>query len=297
MSDDASALVDAYDTALFDLDGVLYLGPEPVPGAAAAIGALRERDVRLGFVTNNAARPPEAVAEHLTELGIRAGREDVVTSAQAGARLLAERFGRGARVLAVGGPGVYAALAEAGLDAVESADDEPVAVLQGYGPDLSWNRLIEASVAVNRGAHWVATNTDSTRPTDRGIVPGNGAAVDAVRTAVRVDPEVAGKPYPPLITETLRRLDAGRAIFVGDRLDTDIEGAVTLGLNSLMVFTGAHGAPELLAAAPSARPTTIGWNVAALLAPARVARTQADESVLVRGLAARVGRRIPRPGR
>ena len=282
MSPAQAALIDGYDTALFDLDGVIYLGPQPVPGAAEAVKALRERQVRVGFVTNNAARPPEAVAAHLVELGVQADRADVVTSAQAGARLLRDRFGPGAAVLAVGGPGVYAALEEAGLRPVEVAEDDPVAVMQGYGPDLSWNRLIEAAVAIHRGAHWLATNTDSTRPTERGIVPGNGAAVDAVRTAVEVDPEVAGKPYPPLITETLRRLGGGKAIFVGDRIDTDIEGAAALDLDSLLVFTGAHGAAELIAAGPGERPTAIGWNVGALLQPTRTVHVaDQDGSVTV----------------
>ena len=248
---------------------MIYLGPAPVPHAAEAIRLLRQRDVRVGFVTNNAARPPEAVAAHLRELGVPAEVTDVVTSAQAGARMLAERFGPGSAVLAVGGPGVYAALREADLVPVESADDQPVAVMQGYGPDLTWDRLNEAAIAVQHGAHWLATNTDSTRPTDRGIVPGNGAAVAAVRTAVSVDPEVAGKPYRPLIAETLRRLGAQRAIFVGDRTDTDIEGAYAVGLDSLLVFTGAHGVADLIQAQPPARPTAIGWDIRALLEPAR----------------------------
>jgi glycerol-1-phosphatase len=132
---------------------------------------------------------------------------------------------------------------------------------------LMWEQLNEAAIAINRGAHWLATNTDLTRPTDRGIVPGNGAAVAAVRLAVDVDPEVAGKPYRPLFTETIQRLAADRPIFVGDRIDTDIAGAVELGLDSLMVLTGAHGPAELVAAGPEARPTHLGWNVEALLEP------------------------------
>ncbi|MGI3781363.1 MAG: HAD-IIA family hydrolase, partial [Janthinobacterium lividum] len=167
------ALVDAYDGVLFDLDGVIYLGPVAVPGAPPALAALREREVPIGFVTNNAARTPEAVAEHLTELGIPAGRADVVTSAQAGAQVLRRDLPAGAKVLAVGGEGVRQALAEAGLTGVTSADDEPVAVLQGYGIELTWQHLIEATVAIHRGARWVATNDDPTRPTDRGLVPGN----------------------------------------------------------------------------------------------------------------------------
>ena len=237
-------LVDAYDGVLFDLDGVVYLGPVAVPGAPPAIAGLRERDVPVGFVTNNAARTPEAVATHLTELGIPATRADVVTSAQAGAQLLAHDLPAGARVLVVGGEGVRQALTEAGLTGVDTAEDEPVAVLQGYGVELTWQHLIEASVAIHHGARWVATNDDPTRPTDRGLVPGNGAAVAAVRMAVPVDPEIAGKPYRPLLDETVARLGAERPIFVGDRLDTDIAGAVNAGLDGLLVLTGSHGAAD-----------------------------------------------------
>ena len=273
-----SAIIDGYDAALFDLDGVVYLGPEAVPGAADGLKRLRDRGTRIGFVTNNAARPPETVAEHLRELGIEAGTEDVVTSAQAGARLLAERFGAGAKILVVGGTGVTVALAESGLVGVRSADDEPVAVIQGYGADLTWEQLNEAAIAIQRGAYWLATNTDPTRPTDRGIVPGNGAAVAAVRTAVDVEPEVAGKPYPPLITETLRRIDADHAIFVGDRFDTDIAGAVAVGLDSLFVLSGSCGVEDLLAAGPGERPTHLGFDLNALLDPPRTVRRDDDQA-------------------
>ncbi|CAA9408427.1 MAG: 4-nitrophenylphosphatase [uncultured Propionibacteriaceae bacterium] len=265
----AALLVDGYDAALFDLDGVVYLGPIAVPHAAVGINALRRRGVRMGFVTNNAARPPAAVAEHLVELGISCTDSDVVTSAQAAARLLVDRFGSGAKVLMIGGAGVVEALQEAGLVGVRSADDNPAAVIQGWGKDLAWEHLNEAAIAIQRGAYWVATNTDTTRPTDRGIVPGNGAAVTAVRTAVDVDPEVAGKPYRPLMEETVHRLGARHPIFVGDRLDTDIAGAVTVGMDSLFVLSGAHGAAELLAAGDDCRPTHIGLHLGALLNPPR----------------------------
>ncbi|HEV2929711.1 MAG TPA: HAD-IIA family hydrolase [Propionibacteriaceae bacterium] len=262
-----TAVIDGYDAALFDLDGVVYLGPVAVPGAAEGIAALRERGTRIGFVTNNAARPPAAVAAHLVELGISATSADVVTSAQAGAHLVLNRFGPGARVLAVGGEGVAAALAELGLVAVRSADDHPVAVLQGYGFDLTWQQLNEAAVAIHRGAHWVATNTDPTRPTDRGLVPGNGAAVAAVAMAVTDTPEVAGKPYRPLLDDTVARLGAQRPVFVGDRLDTDIAGAQNSGLDSMLVLSGSHRAADLLAAAPAERPTYLGLDLRALLQP------------------------------
>jgi HAD superfamily hydrolase (TIGR01450 family) len=271
-------LADAYDAALFDLDGVVYLGPVAVEGAPAGIRALRERGTRVGFVTNNAARPPVAVAEHLVELGIAASAGDVVTSAQAGAQLLTRRFAPGAKVLAVGGVGVWEALDEVGLVGVRSADDHPVAVLQGFGFDLTWDQLNEAAIAIQRGAHWVATNIDPTRPTDRGIVPGNGAAVDAVRQAVSVDPEVAGKPFRPLVDATVARLGAADPIFVGDRLDTDIAGAMSAGLDSMLVLTGAHGPAELVAAAPSCRPTHLGFDLRDLLQPARVCTERPGEA-------------------
>jgi HAD superfamily hydrolase (TIGR01450 family) len=260
-------VIDEYDAALFDLDGVVYLGPVAVPGAAEGIAALRRRGTRVGFVTNNAARPPVAVADHLAELGIPATAEDVVTSAQAGADLVRHRFGAGVRVLVVGGEGVLAALAEAGLVPVWSADDHPVAVLQGWGFELTWQQLNEAAIAIHRGAHWVATNTDPTRPTDRGLVPGNGAAVAAVAMAVPVTPEVAGKPYRPLLDDTVARIGARRPVFVGDRLDTDIAGATNAGLDSMLVLTGSHGPVDLLTARPEERPTHLGHDLRALLDP------------------------------
>ena len=262
-----AAVIDAYDAVLFDLDGVIYLGPVAVRGAAEGIAQLHDRGTKIGFVTNNAARPPAAVADHLVELGIPADAADIVTSAQAAAHLLVNRFGVGARILAVGGDGVIAALSEAGLVGVHSADDQPVGVIQGYGVNLTWQELNEAAIAIQRGAHWVATNIDPTRPTNRGLVPGNGAAVAAVKMAVRAEPEVAGKPYRPLLDDTVGRLGAHHPLFVGDRLDTDIAGAVNAGLDSMFVLSGSHQAQDLLAAAPGERPTYLGEDLRALLRP------------------------------
>lgn len=288
----SAALVDGYDAALFDLDGVVYLGPVAVPRAPEGIAALRQRGVQVGFVTNNAARSPRVVAAHLVELGIPAATEDVVTSGQAAAHLLQDRFGRGARVLVVGGEGVLDAVAECGLVAVRSADDEPVAVIQGFGFELRWQELNEAAIAINRGAHWVATNDDPTRPTDRGLVPGNGAAVAAIQLAVTALPEVAGKPHRPLLDDTIRRLGVARPIFVGDRLDTDITGAHNAGLDSLLVLTGSHGARELLTAPAGSRPTHLGQDLTALLEPARVVELGPQECRVGGATAALVGDRL-----
>ncbi|MDK1475625.1 HAD hydrolase-like protein [Streptomyces sp. 549] len=260
----------AYDTALLDLDGVVYAGGAAVPHAAESL-AEAAAAMRLAYVTNNAARTPQTVADHLVRLGVPAAPEDVITSAQAVARLIAEQVPEGGAVLCVGGEGLRVALAERGLKVVESADDDPVAVVQGYGgPELAWGRLAEAALAVGRGAAWFASNTDLTIPSGRGIAPGNGAAVEVVRIATRwmenaPEPQVAGKPQPPMHRETILRTEAVRPLVVGDRLDTDIEGASVGGVDSLLVLTGVTDGAQLLAAEPRHRPSYVAADLRGLL--------------------------------
>ncbi|MGW0551182.1 HAD hydrolase-like protein [Streptomyces altiplanensis] len=262
----ARALKEAYDTALLDLDGVVYAGGEAIAHAVDALGVARQGGMHLAYVTNNALRTPDAVAGHLTELGVPAEAGDVITSAQAVARLIADQIPQGARVLVVGGDGLRVALRERGLVPVESADDGPVAVAQGYGgPDMPWGRLAEASYAVAGGLPWFASNTDLTIPSPRGIAPGNGAAVEVVRIATGAEPQVAGKPLPPMHRETILRTGAERPLVVGDRLDTDIEGANAGGVDSLLVLTGVTDAAQLLAAAPKYRPTYVDADLRGLL--------------------------------
>ncbi|MEW2488835.1 HAD hydrolase-like protein [Streptomyces sp. NPDC048411] len=262
----STALSAAYDTALLDLDGVVYAGGHAIVHAVDSLGAARDGGMHLAYVTNNALRTPAAVADHLTELGVPAEPADVITSAQAVARLMADQLPAGARVLVVGGEGLKVALVERGLVPVESADDEPVAVAQGYGgPDMAWGRLAEAAYAINRGVPWFASNTDLTIPSARGIAPGNGAAVEVVRIATGAEPQVAGKPLPPMHRETVLRTGAERPLVVGDRLDTDIEGAFNGGVDSLLVLTGVTDAAQLVAAEPRHRPTYVDADLRGLL--------------------------------
>ncbi|WP_448612892.1 HAD-IIA family hydrolase [Modestobacter sp. URMC 112] len=256
---------EAFDVALLDLDGVVYVGPAAVPGVPEALAAARRDGMRLGFVTNNASRTPEEVAGHLTELAVPAGPEDVITSSQAAASVVAGLLGIGARVLAVGGPGVAAALTAAGLTVVDRAEDEPAAVVQGYGPSVGWAQLAEAVVAVRRGARHVATNTDATIPSPRGVLPGNGAMVGVVSTVTGQAPLVTGKPDPAMHAECVRRTGARRPLVVGDRLDTDIEGARRAGAASLLVLSGVAGPADLLAAGPDHRPDLLAATAAGLL--------------------------------
>ena len=250
-------LASRHDTALVDLDGVVYVGPDAVPGAVEGLAAARDKGMRVAFVTNNASRTPDAVAAHLRDLGLPATAEDVVTSAQAAARMVAERVAAGSAVLVVGGEGLEVALAEHGLRAVRSADDEPAAVVQGFAKDVGWVQLAEGALTVARGVPWIASNLDRTLPTARGLAPGNGALVDAITAATGARPEVAGKPELPLHQEAVRRTGSRRPLVVGDRLDTDIEGANRAGVPALLVLTGVTSPAELLAAPPQLRPTYV----------------------------------------
>lgn len=277
-----TALQDSYDVALLDLDGVVYIGEHAVPHAAEALRAARDAGMRLAFLTNNAARPPEVVAAHLVEIGIDASAAEVVTSAQAAARLLADRLPAGSRVLVVGGDGLNAALRERDLVPVSRLDDDPAAVVQGFHPDVGWRLLAEGSYAVATGLPWVASNLDRTVPTARGRAPGNGTLVDAVRAATGREPMVAGKPEPPMHHEAVLRTGADRPLMVGDRLDTDIEGANRVGVDSLLVLTGVTDPIDLVLAAPELRPTHVGRDLRAL-------QHQPESLVVVAG-ATRLGR-------
>ncbi len=263
----AQPLASCYDVALLDLDGVVYIGPQPVSGAAPALAKARAAGMRLAFVTNNASRSPATVAAHLRELGVPADADEVVTSAQAAASVVRERLGEGATVLVTGSPALREIVEAAGLRSVASADDRPDAVVQGFWSQLCYKDLAEAAIAVRAGSLWVATNVDVTLPSPRGLLPGNGSLVGVVATASGRKPVVAGKPELPLHAEGVRRLDARNPLVVGDRLDTDIEGANAAATDSLLVMTGVTSATELLCAPAEHRPTYLGCDLSALLEP------------------------------
>ncbi|MEH1102793.1 HAD-IIA family hydrolase [Micromonospora sp. CPCC 205561] len=266
-------LVDGYALVVFDLDGVIYLIDRPIPGAVEAVGRLHAEGRAVAYATNNASRRSGEVADLLTGMGVPARPEEVLTSAAAAAEVLRERLPAGSPVLVVGAEALRAEVRAAGLTPVSRADEAPVAVVQGYGPQVGWADLAEASVAVRGGAIWVATNTDRTLPSGRGPLPGNGALVAALRTALGRDPDVVvGKPEPALFATAARRAGEGRTLLVGDRLDTDIEGARRAGLDSLLVLTGVSDAAELLAAPPTRRPTYVSMDLAGLFDPGAVVR-------------------------
>ncbi|MCC3271960.1 HAD-IIA family hydrolase [Arthrobacter zhangbolii] len=264
-----SSLVSGYDAVFSDLDGVVYAGPHAIPGAVEALGRVADSPVRLAYITNNASRSSETVAAHLRELGAPATAANVFGSAQAGAELLAAKVQAGASVLVTGSATLRAAVEAQGLVCVDSAEDEPDAVIQGFDPGLGWKDLAEAAFAVGRGAVWVATNTDMSIPQARGIAPGNGTLVAAVGAATGRVPFVAGKPEAPLFTTAARHLGVERPLVVGDRLDTDILGGTNAGFDTALVLTGVDTPMTALAARTPERPVYIIENLAALFQPYR----------------------------
>ena len=249
-------LADNYDSLLLDLDGVVYRGKAAVLGAVEAINRVQEMGKQVAYITNNASRTPESIAKQLVELGIQAEPGQIVGAARAGAKLLASKIPAGSKVLVVGGEGLRVEVENLGFSVVGSVADAPAAVIQGFSPDVGWKELAEAAFAIQAGAVWVATNQDWTLPLEKGIAPGNGTLVGAVHTAAGILPEFAGKPFPPIFEEAMS-LDLGRALVIGDRLDTDIKGASNFGLDSACVLTGIATRKELLGAKSDERPTFI----------------------------------------
>jgi len=277
-----------FDLALVDLDGVAYRGHEPIDHAATSLVAARAAGMSLVFVTNNASREPEDVAAQLTSLDIPTAPDEVLTAAQAAAALLAARLAPGDRVLVVGGKGLRTATAQAGFTVVDSADDGPVAVVQGFSPDLGWRQLAEAAYAVAGGAWHVASNLDLSLPTDRGFAPGNGALVGAVVHATGVTPDSSGKPSPAMYELAIDRHGARTPLVVGDRLDTDLAGARAGGIPGLHVFTGVSSPRDAVLAAPHERPHLLGADLRALHEPHPEPITGPEDWWVCRESAARV---------
>ncbi|NMO53480.1 HAD-IIA family hydrolase [Actinoplanes sp. TBRC 11911] len=270
-------LAAAHDLVIFDLDGVIYLIDKPIPGAVQAVERLRSEGTPVAYATNNASRRAPDVAALLTGMGVPAAPDEVLTSAGAAAAVLAEKLPPGAPVLVVGAEALRAEVRDVGLTPVERLDDSPAAVVQGYGPEVGWRILAEAALSVRAGAIWVATNTDRTLPSPRGPLPGNGSLVAVLRTALDRDPDlVVGKPEPGLFGTAAAQHDATKPLVVGDRLDTDIQGAVGAGMDSLLVLTGVSDAAELLHAPPERRPAYVARDLGGLFRPADEARLSLD---------------------
>jgi glycerol-1-phosphatase len=254
-------LAQEYDCLLLDLDGTVFRGHELTEGAADSLDRVQGRKL---FITNNASRSAAEVAKHLHELGLDATADGVVTSAHSAARVLVAQLPPESRVLVVGTESLAAEIAAAGLRPVRRWQDKPDAVVQGHSTETGWTNLAEAALAIRAGALWVAANVDLTLPTERGLVPGNGSMVAALKAATDAEPQVAGKPAPTLMRDALARGDFRAPLVVGDRLDTDIAGANAAGLPSMMVLTGVNNVRDAVYAVPKQRPTYIGYDLRSL---------------------------------
>ncbi|WP_431796512.1 HAD-IIA family hydrolase [Microbacterium enclense] len=267
-----STPLDGVDVVLADLDGVVYAGPGALPHAVDSLNRAVEEGRRVGYITNNASRTDASVAEHLTSLGLHVAADDVVTSPQAAMRLLTDLVPAGSTLLVVGGEGLVVEVEKAGYVVTRSAEDAPAAVVQGFAPEVGWTQLAEAAYALatpvdEGGIPWIATNTDWTIPQARGIAPGNGTLVSAVHTAVGRLATVAGKPERPIFDLAVARTGARSPLFIGDRLDTDVQGARAAEMASVHVLTGIDRPKQLLAAAPNQRPDYIVEDLRQLFEP------------------------------
>jgi HAD superfamily hydrolase (TIGR01450 family) len=271
---------DGHDSLLCDLDGVVYAGDEAIEGAVQTLLELGALGIPVAYVTNNASRSPDSVAEHLNSFGLSVAGEQVLGSAAAGVSLLNDELdGRTARVLVVGSSHLRELVAQAGHEVVETAAESPEAVIQGFDPSVGWQHLAQAAFAIRSGACWVATNTDLTIPRAEGIAPGNGALVEAVSRATGTAPVAAGKPEPLLFRMADERLGGRRPLVVGDRLDTDILGGNRAGFETALVLTGIDDSHTTQAAPAGQQPTWVLRDLPALLQspPERwSARTEAD---------------------
>lgn len=284
------SLLDFYDALLLDLDGTVWEGGQAIPGAVETITG---SSLPAMYITNNASRGPEEVASSLAAIGLDIPADHVLTSAQAAVSLARQSFAEGTKALVVGTESFRELARIGGLDVVDSADDRPEVVLQGHNPDTGWAQLTEAAYSIRAGAVYIASNLDSTLPTQRGLAVGNGSMVAAVISATGVAPAAAGKPQPTMFRQAAEQLGAQRPLAVGDRLDTDIEGALAAGMPTFQVLTGVSGPLALIEAPKEQRPTYIARDMtdlhrtAAELIPGAqggfTARTNRGDILLERG--------------
>ena len=263
----AASILDKYDCLLADLDGVVYAGSLAIDGAIDAINLAQASGLKVGYVTNNSSRKPETIADQLNGFGLKVLADEIVSSGQTGVELLSTMIDPGSKVFVVGGEGLRKRVVDAGFELVESSEDRPAGVIQGFAPDVAWKHLAEAAFSIQGGAKWVATNSDWTLPQERGLAPGNGTLVSAVHTAVGILPAVAGKPEPAIFQTAVKTFSSSRPLFVGDRIDTDIVGANRAQIDNALVLTGVSTRKELLGIAPEGRPTYILENLSELHKP------------------------------
>lgn len=260
-------LIDRYAAFIIDLDGVLFLQNEPVPGSAETVRGLAAAGKRFVLLTNNSAPTLEQYVDKLGRFGIEVLQEQIISSAQAVRRYLEINHEvEGKTAFVIGEEGLLSELADMGLRLLTGDEaSEADFVFVGWDRRFDFEKLKSAVMGIRRGAFYIATNTDATYPTPEGLWPGAGSLVAAVSTASGQEPVVAGKPSPLIVRAALKRMEAnaGDALLVGDRLDSDIAAGLAAGVDTLLVLTGVSAEREIELA--GIHPTHIRKNLAGLL--------------------------------
>lgn len=232
---------------IIDMDGVLWEGQRALPGLGEFFAALRQRGLKFVLATNNASQTPEQYLTKLAKFGVTVSREEVLTSAQAAALYLRQHNGSGARAFVIGEAGVRQALTEQGFTLTDLYDVSADYVVVGMDRALSWDKLATATLNIRAGAQFIGTNPDRTLPTERGLTHGNGAVLAALQASTEQAPLIIGKPEPTMYQLAMQRLGVPteHVAAIGDRLDTDILGAVRAGCQSILVLSGVSTLAEV----------------------------------------------------
>lgn len=252
---------------VFDMDGVLYRGNEPLAGVSEILDALAIRDRRVMLATNNSMSTPESYVAKLAKMGIEVPAEAILTSALATRDFLLETMPADAGIFVIGMPALREQLfAGTSFRPIQFGEEQPDAVVTGLDVGFTYDKLREGAAAIRGGARFIATNADATLPTERGLVPGAGSIVAAIATASGQTPLVIGKPETPLLVQSLHRMDvpAAEAVMIGDRLDTDVLAGHRAGMLTVLVLTGVSTREDLVQAA--VRPDIVVSDLPTLVA-------------------------------
>jgi len=231
---------------IIDMDGVLWRGEQPLPRLPEFFDTLRELRVHFVLATNNASRTGSQYVQRLLRFGAAVTEDEVLTSPQATAAWLAANAPQ-ARIFTIGESGLTSELTRAGLDVLAPEDAQQAThVVVGIDREMNYGKLVEACLAIRAGAVFIGTNPDVTFPSERGIVPGNGATLAALEVSTGAKPLIVGKPQPEMMIQALARMggDATNTAVLGDRLDTDILAGRNAGLPTILVLTGVSGRDE-----------------------------------------------------
>lgn len=250
---------------LLDMDGVVYVGESPLPGVQNFLDYLEDTGRRWLCVTNNSSKTADMFVEKLQRMNVHARPENVLGSAQATATWMAEQFPQRGKAVMIGEEGLRSALVENGFELTENELEAEFAVV-GINFELRYEHLARAALAIRNGARFIGTNHDPSFPSERGQVPGTGSILALIATATGVQPTIIGKPNAGMYEQALHRLQATaeQTLMVGDRYDTDIAGAIKLGMTTVGVLTGVTNRQSFEREDPP--PHYILENIPALLA-------------------------------